>query len=307
MRTAFIESLHELARQDNRINLIVGDLGFGVVTEFAEDLPDQFLNVGVAEQNMTGVAAGMAVSGKILFTYSIGNFPTLRCLEQVRNDICYHNANVKIVTVGGGLAYGSLGSTHHATEDLAIMRSLPNMAVVAPVDPVESDRLTPLVAEYPGPVYFRLGRAGEPDVHEKDVDLELGKAKMLRDGSDITLISTGSMLFNTMKAAEKLDDRGIHSRVLSMHTVKPLDINSIMEAVHDTETVVTIEEHSVAGGLGGAVLEAISSRSTEAAVRRIGLPADTFISEVGKQEYLWDIYGLTAEKITENILEFMEN
>jgi transketolase len=307
VRTAFITSLYELAQKDNRINLIVGDLGFGVVTDIAENLPDQFLNVGVAEQNMTGIAAGMAVSGKVVFTYSIGNFPTLRCLEQVRNDICYHNANVKIVTVGGGLAYGALGSTHHATEDLAIMRSLPNMAVVSPGDPIESGRLTPLVAEYPGPVYFRLGRAGEPEVHEKDIALELGKATKLRDGNDITLISTGSMLFNTMKTAEKLDNRGIHSRVLSMHTVKPLDINSIMDAVHDTGAIVTIEEHSVAGGLGGAVLEAISSRSKEVAVLRIGLPADSFISEVGKQEYLWDIYGLTAEKITENILDFIED
>src|SRR5882762_7958343 len=156
MRTAFIETLFEMAREDKRITLVVGDLGFGVVTDFMRELPRQFVNAGVAEQNMTGIAAGMALSGKIVFTYSIANFPVLRCLEQVRNDICYHAANVKVVAVGGGLAYGSLGATHHATEDLAILRSLPRMVVVAPGDPVETEAATRAVMAHAGPCYLRL-------------------------------------------------------------------------------------------------------------------------------------------------------
>ncbi len=176
MRTAFIKELFELAKQDERIVLIVGDLGFGVVNPFMEQLPRQFLNAGVAEQNMTGMAAGMALSGKIALTYSIANFPTLRCLEQVRNDVCYHNANVKIVSVGGGFTYGAMGATHHALEDLAVMRAMPGLVVVAPGDPVEARAATRAVIAYHGPCYLRLGKAGEPVVHQSPIDFELGKA-----------------------------------------------------------------------------------------------------------------------------------
>src|SRR5262249_3580196 len=171
MRTAFIEALFELAKQDQRIVLITGDLGFSVIEPFMQTLPKQFVNAGVAEQNMTGVAAGMALSGKIVFTYSIGNFPTLRCLEHVRNDVCYHNANVKVVCVGGGFAYGSMGVTHHATEDLAVMRAMPGMVVVAPGDPVETRAATRAITAHPGPCYLRLGKAGEPNVHQEEIRL----------------------------------------------------------------------------------------------------------------------------------------
>jgi transketolase len=162
MRTAFIKALTDLAETDNRIWLVTGDLGFSVLEEFASRFPDRYLNVGVAEQNMTGVAAGLAMSGKIVFTYSIANFPTLRCLEQVRNDVCYHNANVKIVAVGGGLAYGAQGYTHHAIEDLAILRALPNIRVIAPGDPAETRAAVMAIVNTPGPCYLRLGKAGEP-------------------------------------------------------------------------------------------------------------------------------------------------
>src|SRR5437667_4581521 len=165
MRSAFFDTLVRLAEDDERITLVVGDLGFGVIEPFARRFPDRFLNAGVAEQNMTGIGAGMALSGKVVFTYSIANFPTLRCLEQVRNDVCYHAADVKIVAVGGGFAYGSLGMTHHATEDLALMRALPGMVVVAPGDPIEVELATRAVVEHRGPCYLRLGRVGEPCVH----------------------------------------------------------------------------------------------------------------------------------------------
>ena len=182
MRTAFIQTLFELAEKDERINLIVGDLGYSVVEQFAERFPERYLNVGVAEQNMTGVAAGMALCGKVVFTYSIANFPTLRCLEQIRNDVCYHNVSVKIVSVGGGLAYGSLGMSHHGSEDIAILRSLPNMVVVAPGDPIEARLATEAIASHSGPCYLRLGKAGELSVHRPGVEFRLGKCDTdLRD------------------------------------------------------------------------------------------------------------------------------
>ena len=205
MRTAFIKELFELAKQDERIVLIVGDLGFGVVTPFMEQLPKQFLNAGVAEQNMTGMAAGMALSGKIALTYSIANFPTMRCLEQVRNDVCYHNANVKVVSVGGGFTYGAMGATHHALEDLAVMRAMPGLVVVAPGDPVEARAATRAVIAYSGPCYLRLGKAGEPVVHQSPIDFKLGKAIQMREGRDATLISTGGILQNVVRAAERLE------------------------------------------------------------------------------------------------------
>src|ERR1700679_3509777 len=174
MRGAFFRTLMEVAEHDNRVFLLVGDLGFGVVEPFVKKFPDRFLNVGVAEQNMTGIAAGLALSGKIVFTYSIANFPILRCLEQIRNDVCYHNANVKIVSIGGGYSYGSLGMTHHATEDIAILRALPGMVVVAPGDPIETEAATRAVTEHDGPCYLRLGRAGEPNIHSAGIKFHLG-------------------------------------------------------------------------------------------------------------------------------------
>ncbi|HYT19830.1 MAG TPA: transketolase C-terminal domain-containing protein [Candidatus Polarisedimenticolia bacterium] len=297
MRGAFFRALLELAEQDERVCLVVGDLGFGVVEEFARRFPKRFLNAGVAEQNMTGIAAGMALSGKIVFTYSIANFPILRCLEQVRNDVCYHNANVKIVAVGGGLAYGSLGATHHATEDLAILRSLPRMVVVAPGDPVETEAATRAVGAHAGPCYLRLGRAGEARVHSGQIDFQLGKAIQVRDGKDLTLITTGGMLETSVKVADTLHHAGLQTRLLSMHTVKPVDADAILAAAHDTRAVFTLEEHSVVGGLGGAVAELLAEAGEGVvAFKRLGLPS-AFSSVVGTQEYLRAQHGLSVESL----------
>ena len=306
MRSAFFRALFRLAERDERVHLIVGDLGFGVVESFAQRFPNRFLNVGVAEQNMTGVAAGMALSGKIVFTYSIANFPILRCLEQVRNDVCYHNANVKVVAVGGGLAYGSLGATHHATEDLAIMRSLPRMAVVAPGDPAEAEAATQAVAAHAGPCYLRLGRAGEPSVHREQIDFRLGKAIQVRQGQDLTLISTGGLLEMAVQVAELLLQAGIEARVLSMHTVRPLDENAVLAAARDTRAIFTLEEHSVMGGLGGAVAEVLAESSeTPVTFRRFGLPAG-FSSVVGSQEHLREKHGLSADALVAAIRSIVE-
>ena len=307
MRTAFIQTLLSLAQNDPRIVLVTGDLGFGVVTPFMEQLPNQFVNAGVAEQNMTGLAAGMALSGKIVFTYSIANFPVLRPLEQIRNDVCYHNANVRIVSVGGGMAYGSLGPSHHATEDLAIMRALPNMMVIAPGDPTETRLAVRALIDHQGPAYLRLGRAGEPDVHTAEPDFRLGKAITVRSGSDITLISTGGMLHDAVLAANALEKEGISVRVLSVHTVKPLDEEAVLAAARETQAVFTLEEHSIIGGLGGAVAEVLLESETRPRIfKRIGLNSG-FSSIVGTQEYLRAQYGLDFVGILKTVRAVLDH
>lgn len=304
MRTAFFRVLCELAEQDERITLVTGDLGFGVVEPFAKRFPERFLNVGVAEQNMTGVAAGMALCGKTVFTYSIANFPTLRCLEQIRNDVCYHKANVKVVAVGGGFSYGALGMTHHATEDLAIMRALPEMMVVAPGDPWETECATRAIANHVSPCYLRLGRAGEPAVHTSRLAFELGKAITVRDGYDLTLVSTGGMLETTLKAAERLAAKDLNARVLSMHTIKPIDADAIEKAVAETGAILTIEEHSVVGGLGGAVAEIVAELRGRTPFRRLGIPP-VFVPEVGSQEYLRARCGLSEDAVVDAAISLM--
>lgn len=296
MRTAFVKELTALAEQDDRIFFITGDLGFGVLEDFAERFPNQYLNAGVAEQNMTGLAAGLAATGRTVFTYSIANFPTIRALEQVRNDVCYHDLSVKIVSVGGGLAYGSLGYSHHAVEDLAIMRSLPNMCVVAPGDPIEAAAATRALAATPGPAYLRLGKAGEPAVHAGPIDFQIGRALTVREGADATIIATGAMLHTAVAAAEELAAGGVDARVVSMHTLKPLDTGAILDAARETGGIVTVEEHIPTGGLYGAVAETLVAAGAPARVQRVSLPA-TIVREVGSQEYLRGLHGLTAPAI----------
>jgi transketolase len=298
MRTAFFNALLEQAELDESIFLVVGDLGFGVVEPFASRFPQRFVNIGVAEQNMSGVAAGLALSGKTVFTYSIANFPTLRCLEQIRNDICYHRANVKIVSVGGGFSYGSLGMSHHATEDLAIMRALPEMVVVAPGDPTEAALATAAIAAHRGPCYLRLGRAGEPEVHRGPIDFSIGKAVMVRSGNELTLISTGAMLPVALEVAEELPGQ---VRVLSMHTIRPLDAEAVLRAARETAAIFTLEEHSITGGLGGAVAEVLAeSGELHIPFKRIGLPP-TFSPYVGGQEYLRARHGIGVADIVSTI------
>lgn len=295
-----------MAREDDDIFLLIGDVGYHLVEPYQQEFPHRFINIGIAEQNMTGIAAGMALCGKTVFIYSIANFPILRCLEQIRNDVCYHNANVKIVVAGGGLTYGALGATHHVTEDLAIMRSLPNITVVAPGDPIESALATRAVARWRGPCYLRLGKTGDPVVHQSTPHFQLGKAIRLREGKDVTLVTTGGMLCNTMQAAEQLGRQGIQSRVLSMHTVKPLDNEAVLAATIETESMVTIEEHSVIGGLGGAVAEVISGGgSPHINLMIIGIP-DAFCSQVGSQKTLLETYSLSVEGIVASVKQFVK-
>jgi transketolase len=287
MRTAFLEELLRVAGRDDRVWLLTGDLGYSVLEPFAGRFPDRYVNVGVAEQNMTGIAAGLARSGKVVFTYSIANFPTFRCLEQIRNDVCYHGGSVKVVAVGGGFAYGAQGYSHHGVEDLAVMRALPGMAVVAPGDPVETRLAVAKVAARPGPCYLRLGKAREPVVHRSEPTFRIGEAIEVRGGRDLSLISTGGMLAPTLEAAERLAESGIDARVLSMHTVKPLDSGAILRCAGETPGILTIEEHRVTGGLGSAVAEVLAEAGSPARLRRWGVP-DAPSHLIGSQGFLRD-------------------
>ncbi|MGN0997990.1 MAG: transketolase family protein [Faecousia sp.] len=302
MRNAFIRTILELAKADRNIELITGDLGFGVLKPFWEAVPDQFLNAGIAEQNMTAMAAGMAMEGKTVFIYSIGNFPTLRCLEQVRNDCAYNGANVKIICVGGGYAYGSLGMSHHATEDLAAMRSLPNVAVFAPADAVESAAVAKAVAAYPGTCYIRLGRGGETLVRDRIENFQIGQALRVQDGSRVAIFSTGDIYGEVDAAREILERNGVHPAIYTFPTVKPLDARTVTECAQSHELLVTCEEHNIVGGLGTAVAEVMAETPSRAKLLRVGIP-DAYCSAVGNQSFLREKYGLRGEQIAKRILK----
>ena len=306
MRTTFINTLNELAAEDQRINLFVGDLGFNVVNEFAADYPDRFLNAGVSEQNMTGMAAGMALAGDtVVFTYSIGCFPTVRCLEQVRNDVCYHNANVKIITVGGGVAYGVQGHTHHVIEDFALMRAMPNMVVAAPADPAEAEAVTRLAVKTSGPWYIRLGKNGEPVIHGNGLkNLNVGEAIRLQDGDDGTIIATGAITYEAYAAVQQLAENGLQIRLLSMPFVKPIDVDAVQSAARETPWIITIEEHHGFGGIGSAVAEITAELPSPAQLKRLHYPE--ILTELGSQEYLRRHYSLDAESIQNVVLAIIE-
>lgn len=301
MRDTFVRTLVELAKENEKIELITGDLGFGVLKPYWEQIPNQFTNAGIAEQNMTTVAAGMALEGKTVFTYSIGNFPTLRCLEQIRNDCAYHNANVKIVCVGGGFVYGSLGMSHHATEDLAVLRALPDVVVMAPGDLVEAEECTKALVNYPGTAYLRLGRGGEKRIHEKIENFEIGKAIKVQDGEKIAIFSTGAIFEEVEDALGQLKQDGWNPAVYTFPTIKPIDKDVIEQCSKEFDLIVTCEEHNVVGGFGSAVAEVMAEmKEKKAHLLRIGLD-DVYAVRVGNQKYLREEYGMSAGKIVERI------
>ena len=297
MRTAFIETLTEMAAKDPSLFLITGDLGFGVLVDFAARFPDQFLNVGVAEQNMTGVATGLAMTGRKVFTYSIANFTTLRCLEQLRNCVAYHELPVTAVAVGGGFSYGPLGFSHHATEDLAILRALPGLAVCSPGDKWETRELTRALIARGGPAYLRLDKMPADDTVLEEEAFELGKPRVVRPGYDVAILATGGVLGEALTAHEELKADGIDARVLSVHTLKPLDGGPIVDAATQTRGIVTVEEHARSGGLAGAVAEVLMDAAApiEGFVR-LGLD-DQFTTVVGSQPYLRQRYGVASGAI----------
>lgn len=293
MRNAFIQELVALARQHPQIALIVGDLGYSVIEPFADEFPDRFINAGVAEQNMTGLAAGMASEGYHVFTYSIANFPTFRCAEQIRNDVAYHKLPVTVVAVGGGLAYGALGYSHHAVQDYALMRTLPNMLIAAPGDPMEVRACMRYLVEYAGPSYLRLGKAGEPSFHAAPPDVQPGRWLRLRSGDDgkRTLLTTGAGLQLAMEWINSAEYAG--HNVCSLPLWSMADKPAQIEQLRAYDEVITVEDHLQDGGFGSWMLEARATAEIPCALRPISLSPEV-CGTVGSQTTLNRIGGLLS-------------
>ena len=303
MRNAFADEAFKLAEIEPRFVLVTADIGNRLFDKFKARFPDRFFNCGVAEANMTGVAAGLALDGFLPVTYTIAPFVTTRCLEQIRVDLCYHNLPVVVTSVGAGYSYASLGATHHACEDIAFLRCLPEMRVICPGDSWElRGALRALFADPIGPAYLRLGKKGEPVIHSGPLDFEIGRAIVLHESAEVALLSTGNLLPEALQAAEMLRQSGLGAGVTSFHTVKPLDEDHLHEVFARCRLVVTIEEHSRLGGLGGAVSEWVSDLPEwpQARLLRLGTP-DHYPHEGGEQEYFRKQFGLNAAGIASQI------
>ncbi len=302
MRNAFADEITRLGDADKRVVLLSGDIGNKLFDKFKDVAPSRFFNCGVAEGNMMSVAAGMALSGLRPFVYTITPFTTTRCLEQIRVDACYHRAPVVIVGTGSGLSYAELGPTHHSLEDIAILRALPGMTVLAPCDEVELRLQLRQALAHDGPVYMRIGKKGEPIIHSVQPKLAFGHAITLRDGRDLCLIGTGTIMPEVLKAADLLQERGHSVRVESFHTVKPLDEVRLEELFRRYPVIGIAEEHSRIGGLGGTIAE-WRARQTGDLARMLSFGADdAFMHEVGSQEYARRKFGLSAQNIADRLL-----
>lgn len=301
MRNAFAKEATRLASTDPRVVLLSGDIGNRLFDDFKDKHPDRFYNCGVAEANMIGVAAGMAMSGLRPVCYTITPFITYRCMEQIRVDVCYHNVPAIIVGTGSGLSYASLGGTHHSCEEMGMLRLLPHLTVLAPADEHEVRGALRAALEHNGPVYMRIGKKGEPAVHAGEARVEIGKAIQMRAGKDVCLLSVGTMLPVVMQAAAALQSAGVSAAVYSCHTVKPLDEGLLAEVFRTHRVVATVEEHSVLGGLGGSIAEWSSDLPNRGArLLRFGT-ADEFLHLTCEQEEAREHFGLTAEAIAHRV------
>ena len=302
-----IKALFELANDNKDVVLITGDLGFGLFEDFSEKFPSQFVNIGIAEQNMIGVSTGLALEGKIVFVYSIGNFPTLRCLEQIRNDACYHNLNINIICMGAGFSYGALGMSHHATEDIAIMRSLPGTTVISPSTEDEAYFSTIELSKRNGVGYLRLDKSNASKSKELKDKIEIGKGNILKDGSDYTIIVCGGIAEEALSAADDLDKDNISCKVVSMHTIKPIDNVLIQDCVENSKGIISVEEGNITGGLGSAILEAcLKNGKFPLKMKTLGIN-DEYVSIVGSQEYLRDSTGLSKRFIVDAVLSMNQS
>lgn len=304
MRYAVIKTIYDAALKNKNIYFLTGDLGHVYEKEFKTIIPQQYLNMGLSEQNMIGVAAGLALSGKKVFAYSIVPFITMRCYEQIKDDLCYQDLDVTLIGIGGGLIYGPYGNTHCSIEDIAVMRVLPNMKIVCPANPQDAQSLTQQLLKKKGPTYIRIGRGKEP-MPQKEFTVKFNKGFIVKKGKDITIFSTGTILTEAEKAAQILEEKGISVEIVHMHTVKPLDNNLIKDRIIKRKAIFTIEEHSIIGGLGDAVAELISEGRKEKPIfKRFGVN-DIYLSEIGSQEYLRDRHGISGKKIAGKILELL--
>lgn len=305
-RGTFSIMMTELAEQMDNLIVMTADMGYLTGLEkFKQKYPEQFYNVGIAEQNMIGIAAGLAKAGNIIFATTYANFITMRSYEQIRLNLGYMKFNVKVVGTGGGLSMGMSGNSHYGLEDMALMRAIPNIMVVSPADGIEIAKTLLAAAKHEGPMYIRLsGALNQPSVYKEDYNFELGKAITLKEGTDLTIIATGTMVYESLKAAEELEAQGISVQVVNMHTIKPLDTQVIDKALKETKLIVTVEEHSIIGGLGSAVADYKSTKSTLVPQLKIGLPDEFGV--VGEYKYLLEYYGLTAKHIAQRVKERYE-
>ena len=305
MRNAYMSALHELAAKNRNIMALISDNGAVVYDKYREDFPDQYLNCGISEANKIGVAAGLASCGKIPFAYTISNFLVYRAFEQIRNDVCLQKMNVKLVGIGVGFVYSNLGPTHHGTEDIAVMRCLPNMTIFSPCDPLETTKVTMAAAAIDGPVYIRLATGGSPVVYKTDYDFVVGHAQELKSGNDISILTTGSIVSEVLKASEELRINKISARVINFHTVKPIDKEAIINAAQETGNIIVVEEQNIIGGLGSAVAEVIAEHNLSGIeFRRVGLK-DKFTEGYGTYADLKDINGLSCCNIVETVLDML--
>ena len=306
MRNAYLSALYDLARNNKQIMALVADIGAIVFDKYREDFPSQFINFGVAEANMISAAAGLASCGKIPFAYTIAPFITMRTYEQIRNDVCLQKMNVKIVAVGVGFVYSTLGPTHHATEDIALMKVLPDMTVISPADPLEARKATIAAAQIEGPVYLRLGTSKEPDVYQQDYDFTVGRGVKLNDGDDATIIATGSIVHDALQAVMELEEENISVRLINIHTIKPIDKEIILQAARETRAVLTVEEHNIEGGFGSSVADVIlEGNGAPIKFKRLGVN-DTFCSYYGTHQELKSHYGLAREDIIREVKCLLE-
>lgn len=302
MRTTFINTLTEMARKDPRIMCVIGDTGFSVFEDFEEEFGERFVNVGIAEQNFVSFGAGLAAMGMKPYIYNVVSFMTLRATEQIMLDVCYQENPVVLVGVGGGYAYATAGPTHHALQDIATMTMMPNMTVVCPGDPVEMKELMMASLEYSKPLYIRIGRSVDPIVHTSPIHFKIGKAILVRQGGDGVLFATGTMLKDAVKACDLLESRGVNMTLYSMHTIKPLDEETIQECAKTYPAIFTVEEHSLIGGLGAMVGNVLAHNMqwNKVKFKSFGVP-DQFAPITGTREYLNDLYGMSAEKMANTI------
>lgn len=297
--------LVELARKNKNIVALTADLAKSTkIGVFFQHFPERAFNFGVAESNMMAAAAGLAVSGKIPYASTFGVFASLRCAEQVRTDIAYPNLNVRIIGTHSGVAFGQGGTTHHSTEDIAIMRSFANMTVIVPADGIETAKAVRASIDWQGPIYIRIGRGFEPPVHsDMDYNYQIGKACLLREGSDITIIACGVGVLPAIEASDELKEEGMSVRVINMHTVKPIDKEVILQAARETKAIITVEEHNIIGGLGGAVAEILAENGCGVKLKRLGIP-DVY-SAIGYPEDLYQKYGIDIDGIENAVREML--
>lgn len=303
-RQAYGEALKKLAAENPNIVVLDADLSKSTMTaEFKKVAPERFINVGIAEQNLIGTAAGLSLAGKVAFASTFAMFAAGRAFEIIRNTVAYPKLNVKIAATHAGLTVGEDGASHQAIEDLSLMRSIPNMVVLNPADGIEAQKAVIASANYDGPVYIRLGRSAVEEIFDENYEFEIGKGVELKDGTDVTIIATGIMVEKALKAYDILKADGINARVINIHTIKPIDAELIIKAAKETKKIVTAEEHSIIGGLGSAVLEAISEECPVPVIR-IGVK-DTF-GESGKPNELLEKYGLTEKEIVEAVRKLVK-